>query len=51
VDDSKSVLFHLCGKEDKKYQRNVKRHDRVGQIKCTLGKEINIDLGEYQMCM
>ena len=34
-----------------KYEKHIRKQDRVGQIKYTLSKELNIDLSEYQICM
>jgi hypothetical protein len=48
----KEVTFNLsCGLLPMKYERHIKRQDRVGQIKYAIAKDLKIDLSEYQICL
>ena len=49
---SKQVTFNISfGLLPIKYDKHVKKQDRVAQIKNSLSKDLKIDLSEYQICL
>ena len=48
----KEVTFNISfGLLPIKYDKHIKKQDRIGQIKYNLSKDLNVDLNEYQICL